>query len=697
MEEITTKGIVCETYEAFKTRKQNEFYIRHVNYPSTTQRKLLQVHLRHFLLTIGNTIDREWSRDCKKMATQVNKEKDNERAEKTASLVAVSREKSEVKRHQKARVIQRFVRQYRSQELVQVASFENEIELQSTSKMIAMEKEDTFTAPLQDTTEIASVNKSTTPDSAMLPLYELVIELVGIRNLTKDLTAFNGSDGFYVETSIQLKRQSFVVASSLSKMQFVSEYQDGGVEILVQDCSLRFNVDPANMKQCGLTSPQSALEELNANIVVRTFESGSESHASTLGNVEISLATLKTSLATKFVLCRWFPLTKALSGHSSHCDLRIRVCYFMRQTSVDNDTMVPYVNTSPSLGFSKKFEIPQERNERLARQRKRKSAASKSKCQKTKTNQILDTSDKLNTSVRSLKNVNTSPIARISHAEAISPPPSPCSVTSSEAGEIMNIPKGRCQATPSRKADKLSKKQHVKCGKVIENAPTQSSVQASSKTFLRRKPYTVVFKKLDWSNVTSKTDSNLPNTTIKGLKSSVSSRSAPCLSSSRATNSSTRSENTEATSEDANSFLSSDSKLGDCIDVATNERLAALEGALFKQCSVTRDTVPLARYKYEAERKKIVATLQSQAQVQCMRSIENLDEPSSQVDREPSTAISESAMKEVWKRLSSDVSGQIYASMLRNSIKVIEANDNIEANELIENSRPANSAEPVEF
>ncbi|EEY70381.1 uncharacterized protein PITG_05783 [Phytophthora infestans T30-4] len=103
---------------------------------------------------------------------------------------------------------------------------------------------------------------------------------------------------------------------------------------------------------------------------------------------------------------------------------------------------------------------------------------------------------------------------------------------------------------------------------------------------------------------------------------------------------------------------------------ATAERLATLEAAMYKQCGVTQDTVSLARFKYQKERKQFVATLHRQTQ----RGTEAVDQPPSQESSEIEigTATSETAVTELWKKLTGDSSGQIYASMLRNLAKLTE-------------------------
>lgn len=95
---------------------------------------------------------------------------------------------------------------------------------------------------------------------------------------------------------------------------------------------------------------------------------------------------------------------------------------------------------------------------------------------------------------------------------------------------------------------------------------------------------------------------------------------------------------------------------------------------MYKQCAVTRETVLLARYKYEVERKKFVATLQNQAQNRRLSTTKQFAHPRPSQDEsefEKSSTFSKKAIQELWQKLTGDSSGQIYAAMLRNHIEPI--------------------------
>ncbi|ETO86133.1 hypothetical protein F444_00288 [Phytophthora nicotianae P1976] len=349
----------------------------------------------------------------------------------------------------------------------------------------------------------------------------------------------------------------------------------------------------------------------------------------------------------------------------------------MRQQNSDGVMMVPYVNTISSASTDVEAEKQQKIQKPVAKRAKKAPVKSVGKSFQ-RNREHAATSEGKKSPVLSLKDAFSSPIGRISRAEALSPPPSPSSVTSSDAGENIDSPKTVKTRRPlfsSKRQQKFSKPVNISPPKEEQEVEAKSDPSRTPpKTFLKRKPYKVVFHKLDWSSVASKTDSNLPTSNKNPKNPSVASKTS--RSSSRASNSVATS-NTGDTITDTDSVL--DPKPGVVIDAATAERLTALETAMYEQCGVTRETAPLARFKYQNERKKFVATLQSQAQA---RQDDNSQpaQPPSQASSELDigNATLEAAMTELWKKLTGDSSGQIYASMLRN---LIEAKSPIEPTE----------------
>ncbi|KAG7381315.1 hypothetical protein PHYPSEUDO_006201 [Phytophthora pseudosyringae] len=677
------KNVADETYEAFKARKRKEFDARHAGRAQTTQRQLLRVHLQHFLLTVGATVGRERLRLGEHKHLVSREEKDHTTAGKgnesqsfanEQKRLAVAREAAIAKRHQSAHVIQSFIRRRRHSARIQDAVIENE--LSSTSVLIPLEIEKPV-APLKAITETLPAAVAIIPvdphPRATLPPYEIVIELVAARALALGAASIGALDGKYIETELLLKRQSAVVARVVPTWQFVSSLQENSTEIPLQDCSLRFSLDLNNGVRHGLASPESVIDELSATVIVRATGDNGGGNTNTLGVVGIPLSLLETPLATGYALCRWFPMEKAYPGHTARGDLRVSVCYLMRQTSSDSVMMVPYVNTASLKNASDETQVQQERKQPVARRVKKapiaavpkRKLAGKSFQQKRAQQEAAGKSEKLKSPLLSLKDALASPVGRISRAEALSPPSSPSSVASSDASENVDSPKTERQVQPSRRFS--APKRQQRDSRPAQSSPSkeEETVEAKAnspgtppKHFLKRKPYKVVFRKLDWSGVASKTDSNLPSSSNSGQVNSgvgslppKSSRSA-----SRASNSSV------ATSDNGDAGTTFDSaitpKPGAFIDAATARRLAVLETAMYERCGVTRETASLARFKYQAERKKFVTTLQSQS--------------SSEI--ESCSAASEAAVKELWKRLTGDLSGQIYASTLRGlTAKPIEA------------------------
>ncbi|GMF60554.1 unnamed protein product [Phytophthora fragariaefolia] len=672
-------SIAGETYEAFKARKQLQFRSRYSGHRTDTQQKLLRVHLRHFLLTVGAEIHRGRSQD--ETHKDPNTSEDKKEADEVAAFqsfaieqqrLAVEREKARALRHRSARVLQSFARGISA--LREKAAID--LELPSTSIMVESETEKPMLAPLANPIVIAPLDVYVPlvepPQSAAFPPYEVVAELLSARDLALCVGSSGAFDGKYIETELLLKRNSKVIARVLPSKQFVSSFQNTSAQIQLHDCSLRFAIDLSNDIRHGITSPQSVIDELTITVIVKATGNIVGGNANTLGVVGIPLSLLETPLATEYSLCRWFPLEKAYPGHTARGDLRVSVCYLMRQTNKDNFTMVPYVNTTQSSNLKEENTTPPEQkrphNKRVKKvpttvrtQRDATiSKASQRKRAQQSTDQAANKSEKPKPPVLSLKDSLSSSMGRISRAEALSPPSSPSSVTSSEAGEsphsiespktTLPVKAGR-RFFPAKRQQKSSKPTATSPREHESTVETQAhSPRSPPKNFLRRKPYKVVFQKLDWSGVASKTDSNLSTSSSSRNHSAVASRSSSrtSRSSSRASSASLAADNscnTEADSATAIpvAFINED----------TAQRLTALENAILERCGVTKETAPLARFKYQAERKKFVATLQSQTQN---------ESPSLESSQDQ---LSESSVTELWRTLSGDASGQIYASMLR--------------------------------
>ncbi|KAK1931276.1 hypothetical protein P3T76_013032 [Phytophthora citrophthora] len=334
------KNVVAgETYEAFKTRKGREINSRLAGRTQATKQKLLRVHLQHFLVTIGDEIEQRRRRNEPHLDVPKHNEYDdsNRIFANEQKQLAIAREAAKAERNRSATRIQKFVRR-RQYSRDKVA--ENEEELLSTSVLIPMMSENQVVA-LKATVEIppVKVDAITIESPRILPPYEVVIEVVGAR----DLALYSSLDENCLEIEMLLKRQSVVVVRAEPARQFVSSVQDHKTEIPFHNRCLRFSLDLDNGLAHGLASPQSVIDELIATVKVKDIGG---SNASMLGVVEIPMSLLETPFATEYALCRWFPLEKAFGGHTVRGDLRVSVCYLMRQTTSNTAVMVPYVNTT---------------------------------------------------------------------------------------------------------------------------------------------------------------------------------------------------------------------------------------------------------------------------------------------------------------------------------------------------------------
>ncbi|KAE9007433.1 hypothetical protein PF001_g11556 [Phytophthora fragariae] len=265
MAEVMTKR---ETYEEFKARRRQEFDSQHAGRSTASQQKLLRVHLRHFLATVGAEIDPGWRQVEACRSVGIPEERDQTNDDENTAVVsfavrqkrlAVEREKSRAQRHRSAHVIQKFVR--RCSKLRKNAAIEGKLELPSTSILIALEVEKPVAPPMNPIV-IAPVDGYVDPPrSAALPPYEVVVELLSARDLALGFGATSAFDGKCIDVELLLKRQAKVIARALPKKQFVPSFQDTTGEIQLQDCSLRFAIDLNNDTAQRLTALETAMLE----------------------------------------------------------------------------------------------------------------------------------------------------------------------------------------------------------------------------------------------------------------------------------------------------------------------------------------------------------------------------------------------------------------------------------------------------
>ncbi|RLN92020.1 hypothetical protein BBJ28_00008462 [Nothophytophthora sp. Chile5] len=649
-----------ETYEAFKARALREFDGRHAGRPLQARQRLLRVHLRHFLLTVGVEIDGEQRRD-KGCAAREQQEGDKAKVDEAATTraffteqkrLALTREAARASRQKSARILQRFFHSHRRMIMTGDAVNHSEVELLSSSEFIAIETPMGFLVGGPTPSNLESGETIELPSRADAPPpYEVNVELLAARGFAIDFMSSPASSLIPTMTSIEAELRLMSACSEMASVESTTNSPAiGGGDLQWDGCSLRFSIDPSAVVGYAVT-PQTVVDEWKVAVTVKasSIQNGSDT-TRVLGVLDIPLSLLETPLALQYAICRWFPLERAYPGHTARGELRISVRYLMRPPTVDSTkdggVMIPYV------GLTKPESPPNIADQRAVNTRNKPSirrvkkpsltsnaqrsvlpkASSKAEPRKSSpienAGHVLRGFGKLRPPILSLKDAPSSPIGRISRAEVLSPPSSPSSVTSSETGEgasPIDQDGGEGEApvkTPRRVLSPKRQQQYVKPtvfavqeelqanDESIEKDESRSPAKAAQ-PFLKRKPYKVVFRKLDWSSVTAKTNSNWATRTSNGTNRGETLRPAqPAEYVGRSDGNKPAMRGSRDAVAPADS--TNDSTCNGYIDADTAARLAALEVAVYERCGVTGVTAPLARLKYQSERKKFVASLQSQ-------------------------------------------------------------------------------------
>lgn len=334
---------------------------------------------------------------------------------------------------------------------------------------------------------------------------------------------------------------------------------------------------------------------------------------------------------------------------------------------------------------------------------------------------------------------------RSADAHALSPPASPLSSRSSPRSldgstarrhlhkEQQQPGPKRATAHSSSTAASLSSTQQqqqtqdkrLATAESTSDAASCSPTNASTRAFLKRKPYKVVFRKLDWSRVAARTDSswgarssstNAPAAASKtaSASSSADSRSASsspvargasartrrepkpatdrsCSARTRTTGATDAAALTTATSGDSSASVrrpataasgrarvkrdaSSSSSAAartaaTALDPATAARLRELCQAVYACCRVTQETAPLALLKYQTERAAYVSHQLSSAagaDVALSDTTRSTDTTSEDQNKHTRSALaSKSALSTLWRSLVDDASDEHYATQLR--------------------------------
>lgn len=501
--------------------------------------------------------------------------------------------------------LQRFFRRRRS-------SIGIDLELPSDSMFIPIPDEgehssqsDQAVAPSPDTLSLPPPPSLPTAASLMPPPapsklsdFAVIVQLQSARDLLSDRAQFGGG---VVDVNLALVSSSGHEAATYITVKRLSPSSSGS-DISWDDCCLHVD-DP------GVES-QTVVNDWSVRLLVRTHGTADRE---TNSKLLVPLALLETGLASQYALSRWFPLERANPGDATRGDVRLSIACLMRSADdAGNGIMAPYVPPQsaqppaapPSSGATRRRRQSQTRKPPPARRPKATASAPPDAAD-----------DRPETPAR----------PRISRAEAISPPSSPASTSSSDVA--VSPTKRSAQPVKQERPPSRAPKTPVRRRSLAEqrasrvSAPTDSEeVSAESepadnklkKPFLKRKPYKVVFKRLDWSSVQSKTDSRLGPAT-SAAKTTPTQQDKP------------KHRDDKPTSTDEE------------MDASTKHRIEQLEQAMYTCCGVAPDsTKAQVDAQYQSERVDFVAAHGS----------------------------NQERIEELWRRLTNDATGEFYAQQM---------------------------------
>lgn len=226
-------------------------------------------------------------------------------------------------------------------------------------------------------------------------------------------------------------------------------------------------------------------------------------------------------------------------------------------------------------------------------------------------------------------------------AEALSPPSSPSSVSSGSPSPIRSPHRDsgrRRSSVLSCSSQKLNENTLDHEEQVPDPAPTTTG---PARAFLKRKPYKVIFRKIDWSKVSAKTDSKWSTQQIPASAPSNTSNSEP--------------------TKPSTSMPRPLHQAKQPVHAAT-ERIRLLSEAMYACCHVSPQTAAIAQLKYQSERKSYVGP--SALSVSASNGITVIASKEASPPLEESALCSQAAMEALYKRLAYDSTGEIYASLL---------------------------------
>uniref|UniRef100_K3WJ09 Uncharacterized protein n=1 Tax=Globisporangium ultimum (strain ATCC 200006 / CBS 805.95 / DAOM BR144) TaxID=431595 RepID=K3WJ09_GLOUD len=261
--------------------------------------------------------------------------------------------------------------------------------------------------------------------------------------------------------------------------------------------------------------------------------------------------------------------------------------------------------------------------------------------------------------------------------EALSPPSSPSSFSSDNDDLQQKV------LTPPRPRRSISaRRTKYQDADLPEQPPPPVGSPSSSKPtqpFLKRKPYKVVFRKLDWSSVSSRTDSswshgnpadNAASQNHTGVKSVIptSPRNAKSVQSeiAIATPGATAMSKTPGVNpldDDEARRRRSDEAVA--LHPVIKDRLQELSQTVYDCCQVTPQTKSLAQLKYQVERRKYLLVL-SHSQPPTPSVGIPTDWPGNASTTHTLSKASNATLSTLWKELVADVTGALYATQLAN-------------------------------
>ncbi|GAB9464556.1 hypothetical protein Gpo141_00001985 [Globisporangium polare] len=592
-----------------------------------------------------------------------------------------------------------------------------DLDLFSTSRFISLEHgycdlaDSAVDFPAQHTVECdTELDSYDTPASTQpLRAFELVVELLSARDLAISSSLFPTVTRVRIVAELTLVHQTKQIAVlSAPSMSFLAAMDD---VIHWDDAALRFGFDSLSSSD-DITSttstvgydPQNVINEWSLSILIKVVDphsgAASDHHtsAAVLGKIEVPLVLLETPLAQEYAMARWFPLERTAVGVPTRGDIRVSITFSMR----DNEQleMVAYKPKLESLssvsgeagvassrmtkssplrrGLRKSLTSAKPRGSgKSSPQRNTRGGQHKSKHLNSGSSSPPPPLPRGGTGGASRRKFSQprpvrpiSPGHRCPKVEAFSPPSSPSSFSSENLDEARSPRSPPASQQQPRRRNSLASKGTAKQTTVdTVEADEDSAAQASSSSsqpFLKRKPYKVVFRKLDWSSVGSRTDSSWD---AKQTPPGIQTRGAADPQSPTGTVTQSKNRGKQpARSSQGQADSTTGKKSSAQLDPVSAHRLQALSSTIYECCHVSQATAPLAQMKYQSERTKYVQQLQSLGASGDKSLKVSSTAPSEGNERQPSNEsflTSHTALSGLWKALVKDASGELYATRLQ--------------------------------